>query len=268
MSTASRLDHLLPPGPGHTSLAPLFWQRGEGPERIDAEMRLMHSAGIDGVIVESRPHPDFLGPLWWRDIDAVMDAARELGMRVWVFDDKEFPTGGVGGAVRGQPAARKRFIRHVTIEAPGPVRGGRILVRPWLGEDERLLAARGLPCAPGDGRTLVGEQAVDLGTAVGADGCLRWDVPAGRWRVVLVIDTPTGGEDWTKDHLNPVEPVAVDLLISTVYEPHRARYAADFGRTFAGFFSDEPRFGNCSGYDAIIGKHPMVLPWGPTLEAA
>lgn len=266
-ATASRLDRLLPVPAGHTAIAPLFWQRGEDPALIRDELRRMASYGIDGVVVESRPHPDFLGPKWWIDIDAIMDEAGKQGMRVWIFDDKEYPTGAVGGAAKGDPAVRKRFLRHTVIEAPGPVPGGRILVAPWLGPDERLVAAIGLRCAPGDGRALEPGSAVEFTAPLGPDDSLRWDVPEGRWRAVLVVDTPHGGEEWTKDHLNPVEPAAVDVLLRTVYEPHHRRYAALAGGTFAGFFSDEPRFGSASTYDAVIGRHPGPLPWGPALEA-
>ena len=35
---------------------------------------------------------------------------------------------------------------------------------------------------------------------------------------------------------------SVHKLIEAVYEPHYAHYAALFGKTIAGFFSDEPRF--------------------------
>ncbi len=263
MSTTSLVERILPPVPGHTSIAPLFWLRGEGPELIHAELQRMHAYGIDGVIVESRPHPDFLGPLWWRDLEAIISTCRDLGMRVWVFDDQAFPTGGVNGAVPAHPAARKRFLRLTTIEAPGPVRGGRVLVAPWLGEDERLVAAAAARVVDD---VLDAAGLIELGTDLD-HGALRWDVPAGRWRVILAIDTPRGGEEWTKDHLNPTEAAGVDLLLSTVYEPHLTRYRADFGATFAGFFSDEPRFGNAATYDAVIGRYNMVLPWGPTLEA-
>lgn len=262
MSTASAIERILPPRPGHTAIAPLFWQRGEGPELITSELERMHAYGIDGVVVESRPHPDFLGPLWWRDMDAIVGTCRRLGMRVWVFDDKAYPTGGVNGAVATHPEARKRFLRLATIEAPGPVRGGRIPLGQWLGADERLVAVL---AGRLDGEGLDAGSLIDLGTALDR-GALRWDVPAGRWRVIYAVDSPRGGEEWTKDHLNPTEAAGVDLLLTTVYEPHLARYRADFGGTFAGFFSDEPRFGNAGSYDAAIGRHAMVLPWGPTLE--
>ncbi len=41
-----------------------------------------------------------------------------------------------------------------------------------------------------------------------------------------------------------LDPASCKLLLDAVYEPHWQHYQADFGRTIAGFFSDEPELGN------------------------
>ena len=54
------------------------------------------------------------------------------------------------------------------------------------------------------------------------------------------------------------------VLLDTVYEAFYARYAADFGNTFAGFFSDEPGFYNDKqvfDYHSKPGKPGVDLPW-------
>ncbi len=96
---------------------------------------------------------------------------------------------------------------------------------------------------------------------------LYWDVPAGDWRIFLFVRTRQGGEEWTKDYINPLEPEPVRAYIDTVYETHFHRYPQEFGKTLAGFFSDEPRFGNASTYEAALGKYPMVLPYSDRLLA-
>ena len=58
-------------------------------------------------------------------------------------------------------------------------------------------------------------------------------------------------------------------FIDQIYEPHYAHYKDDFGKTFAGFFSDEPEigsFGGEYGHDANIGKFNMKMPWSQTLH--
>lgn len=242
------------------TLAPLFWQHGEPHEVLVDEMRAMHAAGIRACILESRPHPDFAGPGWWSDLDAIVSEAKALGMQVWIFDDKVYPTGFANGAIRAShPELGKRYLRREAIEAIGPLAGASFRVGAWCEAGETLLAVAAGRLADAAG-TLDPSSLVDVTPSV-RDGVLYWDVPRGRWRVFVFVLTPRGGEEWTKDHLNPLDPAATRVLLDAVYEPHYARYRAEFGRTIAGFFSDEPRFGNAGAYDARIGRYPMVLPW-------
>ena len=64
-----------------------------------------------------------------------------------------------------------------------------------------------------------------------------------------------------------MDPASVRLLIDAVYEPHWAHYAADFGKTIAGFFSDEPELGNGFLYEKgnTLGCR-QDLPWCAELE--
>ena len=72
-----------------------------------------------------------------------------------------------------------------------------------------------------------------------------------------------------RNYINVMEAASCEVLIQAVYEPHWAHYAADFGKTIAGFFSDEPELGNAATYrkENPLGTD-QDLPWGPSLEAA
>ena len=80
-------------GKGDNYILPFFWQHGETKELLEEGMEKICACGIRAVCVESRPHPDFLGDGWWRDMDIILHKAKELGMRVWVLDDAHFPSG-------------------------------------------------------------------------------------------------------------------------------------------------------------------------------
>ena len=43
-------------------LTPLLWLHGEEETLLREEVAQMHENGIGSFVVESRPHPDFLGP--------------------------------------------------------------------------------------------------------------------------------------------------------------------------------------------------------------
>lgn len=88
---------------GGNYILPFFWQHGEEEAVLRHYMNVIHEANIGAVCVESRPHPDFCGPKWWRDMDIILDEAKKLGMKVWILDDSHFPTGYANGAMLDKP---------------------------------------------------------------------------------------------------------------------------------------------------------------------
>lgn len=238
---------------------PLFWLCGADEAVTRDLIARIRGCGHRELCLESRPHTDFLGPRWWRDTDLVMSEASRLGMRVWFFDDSHFPTGYAAGRVASDhPELRKWYLKEITIDAPGPAPTSHFLVAPHLQDDERLVAAIAWRRELSSYR--LAAEPVDLTNRV-LDGRLYWSIPDGLWRVFLLVQTRHGGEERTEQYLNPIVPEATDVLIDTVYAPHYERYRTDAGRTFAGFFSDEPRFGNSRRFSHAIGRTDMVLPW-------
>ena len=253
----TRLREVLENRPANY-LLPFFWQHGEEESVLREEMARIHESGIGAVVAESRPHPDFCGPLWWRDLDLIMDEARGREMKVWVLDDARFPTGFANGWIRDKfPHLKKVYLAERHLDVVGPQSGASVSVASWVTADDQILAVVGVHRTP-TGET-AGQAPVDLTSRV-TNGLLHWDIPDGHWRIFIVVETPDGGGN--PDYLNPVDAASCRVLIDAVYEPHYAHYAADFGKTFAGFFSDEPNIGNSpSWYDCAIGRKPMVLPW-------
>lgn len=260
-------------------ILPFFWQQGESEAVLREYMGAIHSANILEVCVESRPHPDFGGPGWWRDMDIIMDEARRRGMRVWLLDDAHFPTGYANGAFKtADPAVCLQYLNfnlvditgptpHVTIDVEKmshePAADGPALSGAWaaglekrLFTDDQRLAV--IACRIAEGDTL--GDCLDL-TGMVKDGRIIWDVPAGYWRVYVAYLTHNAG--LTNNYFNIIDRDSVRVLVDAVYEPQYARYRQDFGRTFAGFYSDEPCFHNMPGFgsDCRIGRAEMPLPW-------
>ncbi|BBI34800.1 glycosylhydrolase-like jelly roll fold domain-containing protein [Cohnella abietis] len=246
-------------------IIPFLWQRGETEAVIREELTRIREAGIRAVCVEARPHPDMLGPQWWRDMDIIMDEARRHSLKVWVFDDDHFPTGHAAGKVKEAPLEHQRqFMSERHIDARGPDPEATFLLRPFsILDGARPVGAVAARRDPVTGQ-LDGELIpIDLSTSV-QDGVLYWPVPEGYWRIFLLMVTREGGDERRKDYLNPIVPESTQILIDTVYEAYYARYKDDFGVTFAGFFSDEPGFYNSkNSYDFAsgLGQASMALPW-------
>lgn len=253
-------------GKSGSHVLPFLWMKGEDNQRIKEELDRIEECGIREVCLESRPHPDFCGPGWWKNLDFIMEEAQKRHMRVWVLDDDKFPTGHAnGGFEKACPERSKIYLGERHMDIMGPCRNHAVLVENFIGRDGRLLGILAFPKPDGDSRAVEGKGVMDL-TGHYRDGFVYFDLPEGAYRLFVLFTTRKGGG---RDHyMNLPDASSVRVLIDQVYETHFQRYGAYFGNTFAGFFSDEPELGNVSGYpfDCTLGQKDIRLPWSGELE--
>ncbi len=251
----SMLDKKIP-----SYLRPLFWQHGESEELLADEVAKMHENGIHGFIVEARPHPDFLSYGWWRDLTILLKEAKKRGMEMWIFDDGAYPSGHGAGKIKAlYPEALKIYMKEVHIDAIGPMKGASINIGYWIQEGESLLKV--IMAARADRFERLDERSLYDVTDQVMNGSLYMDIPEGEWRIFIIKKTRNGGENWTKDYVNPISEYAVQKYIDIIYEEHYKHFKEEFGQTIKGFFVDEPRFGNVAGYEEPLGKAGNVLPY-------
>ena len=87
-------------GKQHDYMAPFLWLHGEEDELIVNEIQRIYDSGIRSVCLESRVHEDFGKEGWWSDVRLIMEECRKKDMRVWILDDKHFPSGFANDALR------------------------------------------------------------------------------------------------------------------------------------------------------------------------
>lgn len=264
-------------GQEKNAVVPFFWQHGEDKEILSEYMEKIHACGCGGVCVEARPHPDFVKDKWWEDVGFIIQQAKEKKMEVWILDDAHFPTGYANGMIAEKyPQYLKTYLDCRRFDLAGPLKYARLNLRflkgrPFGKNDRGQDAIFGIYAAKRADETVPGNDPVlpqtltDL-TDRARDGILYWDIPEGNWSVFVMLQTRSGGEEATKDYLNPLVKEAAHVLIEAVYEPHYEHFKEDFGTTVTAFFSDEPRFGNAKGTDKSIGRAEMVLPWCTDLD--
>ncbi len=104
-------------------ILPFLWVHGESEEVCREMVKAIYDANIRAFCVEARPHEGFCQESWWRDMGILLDEAEKRGMRVWILDDKHFPTGFAAGEAEKAPnELRRQGLLHKRF----PVRGGRI----------------------------------------------------------------------------------------------------------------------------------------------
>ena len=193
-------------------------------------------------------------------MDVILAECKRRGMKVWILDDKHFPTGYANGGVERNPSLRRWNLVERHVDVAGPAKGASLILWPPDDDPEARLfgvfAYRRAECA---GERLCG-QAIDLTGAV-RDGCVRFDVPEGFWRVFFVRMTRKGS---LENYIDMITAESAALQISEVYEPHWRHYGGEFGKTIAGFFSDEPQIGNhiLDPYRSCLQGDPNTYHYG------
>ncbi len=269
-------------------MLPFLWIHGESEEVYRRMVKAIYDANIRAFCVEARPHEDFCKELWWHDMDILLDEAEKRGMKVWILDDKHFPTGFAAGAVQNAPAELRR---QGLLNKHYPVKNGHITLnvekkchadhlqqsrhaRTMYAVTNQVLGNLKPSCRFHDDRILSVTavrkdrpgQPVDLSAHV-HNGVLDWSAPEGRWEVQLCFLSRNIGAH--RNYINMMDRASCQLQIDAVYEPHYARYRDKFGTVIAGFFSDEPELGNNYVYrvPTMLGQ-PQDLPWSRELEEA
>ena len=286
-----RIQELLQ-GRGENYILPFFWQHGEDEAVLRQYVRAIYACNIGAVCIESRPHAQFCRDKWWADLDAIIDECKKHGMKVWILDDKHFPTGYANGILSQQegPALQRKHLYFTAMEVCGPMAGMSLDIKPYarkqpdplqslaggiagfgLGaerrvfEDDTLVAVAAAPIADG---SVCGEL-VNLTGQVDENGVLHWDVPGNLWKLWVVYTSHNLGS--RADYIHMIDPRSCAKQIEAVYEPHWEHYKEEFGKTIAGFFSDDISFYNMEGG---FGMNPgnigsdMPLPWSEDVEAA
>ena len=245
-------------------ILPFLWMKGEDEATIREELDAIERCGVKEVCLESRPYPDFCGPKWWATLDFLVPEMKKRGMRMWILDDRKFPTGYANGGFERQPEKAKIYLAERHMDILGPCRGGAVLVENFIG-DGTLLGILAVPKPDTETLAVSGEGVIDLTDQV-ENGFVYFDLPEGAYRLFVLFTTRHfGGRE---NYMNLIDEDSVRVLLDEVYEKHYQRYAADFGGVIAGFFSDEPELGNVKGYpfDQTLGKRDVRLPWSHQLE--
>ena len=264
-------------------IMPFLWVHGEDEATYRKMVGVIYDADLRAFCVEARPHEGFVQDAWWHDMDILLDEAEKRGMKVWILDDKHFPTGfAAGEALKARLELRRQNLLHKVF----PVRGGRIKLdlkkkaHPPVSTDmmyyvnDIIHKNRTAENKFSDDawysvaavRTDAAAEPIDLGPYVKGD-VLQWDAPAGQWQVHLCYLSRNCGTH--RSYINMMDAESCRIQIDAVYEPHYAHYKDKFGTVIAGFFSDEPELGNNRMYrmENVLGTE-QELPWSRELDAA
>jgi len=211
---------------------PLFWMHGdETRAQLEGELKKVLEGGNGTFTAEPRPHKDWLGEGWYRDVAINLDFARKNDLTMFIYDDWWWPSQMMGGRVPPQYGSKRLVAADLRVEGPKAVS------ESGYGDTNLIKVIAGREIEGGvDSASLV-----DLTAAV-RGGTLTWSAPTGTWHIMKFTWDFNGTKGGQQRYISVdgADPACVDWFINTVYQPHYDRFKSDFGKTITGYFYDEP----------------------------
>jgi len=259
-----------------------MWNGTLDAEEIRRQVGLMAAAGVEAFVIHPREGlaTPYLSDTWFEMAVVAVKEAMARGLKVWLYDELNWPSGYAGGRLLEQDPTRfARHLARVTVET-----GGRTSLRHSLSPGEQLVAAFALD-GSGGARACRPEEVGPPGSpdshhppperAEKEDGPhlltpasprktatpLRIPIPSGTEAIDLYISRPTSFSVVYRPgmrYTDLLDPEAVRLFISLTHEQYLRRLHDWFGTTILGFFTDEPGF-----YNNLHGCDPGTIPWTP-----
>ncbi len=236
ISDYNRLRELFKDPPAEFRSAPLWdWNDKITEDKIDFQMQKFKEGGIGGVFIHPRPGliTEYLSEDWNRLYDHTIKKAKELGMKVWIYDENSYPSGFAGGHVPAQMPESYNQGTGLSCEMQE-------IFKPDTSEYEIILKQSGSGF-----KNISGDYKMELGA---------------KGKYYLFKKTFGAKSYWYGNY------PYVDLLYKGVtqkfmditmkgYEKYNK---ADFGKTLMGIFTDEPNL------EAAMGKN-SAFRWTPDL---
>jgi alpha-L-rhamnosidase len=264
------LNPFLPPfqtpEPEHTACPFWFWNGDLEPAEIVRQIGLMFDKGIRSFVIHARVGltVPYLSETWFERCELAITEAAQRGMKVWLYDEDNWPSGYAGGRVLASNsdfvaqhlALEQHYLEdgetlRLTLEYPEQVRAVlacRIAqVEPLPANPLDFQRSAEAPASWTDTTRFTHQYAEEpaLPLEPQADQ-LEWNSGAGRWCVMVFRQRPTNWLAAYSDqpYVDLLNAGATSAFIEETHELYWQRFALHFGSTILGFFVDEPGFYN------------------------
>ncbi len=246
--------------PSRFALAPFWFLNHElTDEELRWQIREMHANGVKGFILHARHGliTEYLSEEWFARIETCIKEADRLGMKAYLYDENNWPSGPVDGVLlQKYPDYR---MSACTLTGRYAVAGGKRL-RQKLDLRDGLIAVVAVPI---ERNRLAGlPNSAQLLDDFVIDGALDWTAPedCSKWSVFVFARTFLTKGTFFGGYLDTLNKDAVGKFIEMTHKPYTELFSRYFGGTVDGIFTDEP---------AILIPHAdaSMLPYTPTLSS-
>lgn len=249
-----------------------FWNGEMEDEEIRRQIGEMKSQGFTGFFIHPRQGLEipYLSETYFEKVRTAVEAARNLQMEVWLYDEFPYPSGISGGRVTLE---HPEYACTELNKACQVCQGGETarIYGPW----GKVLLARAYRMTDGQCQW---DDYIDVKEYVGSgyqqdvfqmsgltkynkkryfqgdlSQYLYWKAPEGTWKVYLYTEVVMKHFKYFENFIDPLNPEAVQCFLQTTHEKYKAYVGDEFGKTIRGVFTDE------------VTAFPPFHPWSALL---
>jgi hypothetical protein len=212
--------------PAEYTTAPFFVWDGEiTREEIEKDLVSFSEAGSKQVFVHPRPGliTEYLSDEWFNLFKFTVDKGKELGMKVWIYDENSYPSGFAGG--------------HVPDQMPESYNQGQGL---------RMTRVDNLPDTASKYFLCLKED--DSGKFINITDALNQEMgKAGKY--ILFSKSYNGKSPWYGgfSYVDLLYPGVTQKFIELTMKGYERTAGSEFGKTIPGTFTDEPQINSPGG---------------------
>lgn len=238
-----------------------FWNGDMNPTEVRHQIHEMKDKGLGGFFLCARQGltVPYLSGQWFEACRLAVEAAKEEGLEVWLYDEYPYPSGMSGGEVTLQhPEAVQTYIVSTVLEAKAGENVEKEL--QWA----EVVYAKAVPVENG---VSLWDKAVDLKENIGIiqteqiyqrtgltayndkryfsygpKKVLTWEVPQGEYKIMIFQQKQVEDFKYYGTFLDPCNREAVKTFLETTHEGYRKTIGEYFGTVVKGMFSDETGF--------------------------
>jgi hypothetical protein len=241
-----------------------FWNDRLSDAEITYQIARFAEAGLREFFV----HPlwgleeDYLSDRYFDRIRHAVAVAKAHGMRFWIYDEYNWPSGNAGGKLlKEEPWTRSKVLKSMKVDlfAGQPMRvqfrGDFISAQVMYANKQPIIEDISGQVA----LTQHGEWTELTFANDGCAGCTVWISYTDITRGLMTTGMWSSFSWFQEGYLDTHDAEAVGRFIAYTHERYKAAIGSEFGRTVKGIFTDEVN--NMSMFD----NEPGVTPWTRTL---
>ena len=211
-----------------------------GEQGIDQRLQKLKDLGLGGIVANVGFKDYLVSDRQWEIYRYGMRKADELGLVLWLYDEKGYPSGTAGGIVtRSHPEYVALGLASYTVTVHGPAD-----VRYDLPVSCRRFVWAG---ALADPECATRDSVWDVSELVDEQGTLRWKAPAGDWTLMYLAERvmyegthASGNVCDFKQYVNLLNPDAVAEFLRVTHDSYVRETPPDLWQKIRAVFTDEP----------------------------